>query len=94
VTVKVLAITEIEGAYTESAVARWIVANGGDPDRATGFAASAAIGHAKATLARLTFAQWHRRYRVKEDGAAIAEYMSAGEIDPEIGEWLRMLVPE
>jgi hypothetical protein len=94
VTVNVLTVTEIEGAYTESAVKRWIEANGGDPTRATGFAARAAIGHAKSTLTGLTFAQWHRTYKVKEDGAAIAEYMSAGEIDPEIGEWLRMLVPE
>ena len=68
VTVKVLAITEIEGAYTESAVARWIVANGGDPDRATGFAAQAAGGKAKKALTKLTFDGWHRTYKVVEDG--------------------------
>ena len=94
VTVKVLAITEIEGAYTESAVARWIVANGGDPDRATGFAAQAAGGKAKKALTKLTFDGWHRTYKVVEDGAAIADCMSVGEIDPEIGEWLRTLAAD
>jgi AAA domain, putative AbiEii toxin, Type IV TA system/AAA domain len=92
VSVKTLAVTEIEGAYTESAVKRWIVANGGDPARATGFAAQAADGRAKKALTKLTHDEWHRTYKVVEDGEAIAEYMSVGEIDADIGGWLRTLV--
>lgn len=91
VTVGVLTVTEIEGAYTESAVKRWIVANGGDPARATGFAAQAANGKAKKALTKLTYDEWHRTYKVVEDGAAIAEFMSVGEIDAQIGDWLSAL---
>ena len=92
VSVKILAVTEIEGTYSESAVKRWIVANGGDPARATGFAAQAAGGRAKQALTRLTYDEWKRAYKVVEDGVAIADNMSVGEIDADIGGWLRTLV--
>jgi len=94
VTVTVLGVTEIEGAYTESAVMRWMEANGGDPSRANRFAMQAASGNAKKTLTKLTYDEWHRTYKVVDDGAAIADRMSVGEIDAEIGAWLRMLTAQ
>lgn len=94
VTVTVLAVTEIEGAYTESAVARWIELNGGDPSQAAGFAKHAANGTAKTALKSLAKDKLDRGYRIIQDGAAIAECMSVGEIDPDIGDWLRMLAAE
>jgi len=76
------------------AVKRWIVANGGDPARATGFAAQAARGRAKQALTRLTYDEWKRAYKVVEDGEAIADNMSVGEIDADIGGWSQTLVAD
>jgi hypothetical protein len=94
VAVTMLEVTEIEGAYTESAVRRWIESNGGDPSIAAGFSVHAAIGTAKAWLKEVTKAQWNRQYHAPKDGEAIAEFMSAGEIGRQIGDWLRMLVAD
>lgn len=91
VTVKILATTEIEGAYSEAAVKRWFEANGGDPSRADGFAEDARDARAQTRLKTLSTDGLRRGYNKMRDGRAIAEFMSAGEIDPEIGEWLRML---